>query len=234
MYYKNILNIRRSDLVLEVGPGETPYWKSDVLADKFDNSDEVPAGTFGGGMQKTYNRPFFKMENNRLPFKNDSFNMLICSHVLEHVPANEIPGFLNELFRVASRVYLEFPTVLYEFIRDIEAHVNMLAIDGEELIYIKKEDMTPYTGAFSEYMQKALREYPDKPLLFCARVFYRGEIKSVQYSDAGRFLERISRISYAARKPNLFCRVLNFLQNQIHRNRRLKPRIQARVDASVM
>jgi len=43
----------------------------------------------------------------RLPFDDNQYDLVICSHVLEHVP--NISQFLSELLRVGRLVYIEVP-----------------------------------------------------------------------------------------------------------------------------
>ena len=83
MFFPQLLNIDKNDLVLEIGPGSIPYWRANVLADKFDNSDFVIQGNFGDGGLITQGKPFFKIIDNKLPFKNDAFDYVICSHGVE-------------------------------------------------------------------------------------------------------------------------------------------------------
>ena len=36
MFFPQLMNIRKNDLVLEIGPGAYPFWRSDCLADIID------------------------------------------------------------------------------------------------------------------------------------------------------------------------------------------------------
>ena len=45
-----------------------------------------------------------------MPFKDNEFDYIIASHVVEHV--EDISYFLNELSRVGKRGYIEVPTRL--------------------------------------------------------------------------------------------------------------------------
>ncbi|RJQ49311.1 MAG: class I SAM-dependent methyltransferase [Nitrospiraceae bacterium] len=46
----------------------------------------------------------------RLPFRNDSFDVIVCCQVLEHIPFEQFPLILHEMHRVARRrIILSLP-----------------------------------------------------------------------------------------------------------------------------
>ncbi len=53
---------------------------------------------------------FVKLKNNILPFKDNQFDFVIASHVMEHV--KDLKFFINELERVSKKGYIELPTKL--------------------------------------------------------------------------------------------------------------------------
>jgi len=76
----------------------------------------------------------------KFPFKDDEFDYVICSHVIEHVKHPE--PFLAEVFRVGGgRGYLEYPLITYEFLYNFQVHLNLVKFIKEEnsLIYLSKE-----------------------------------------------------------------------------------------------
>ena len=55
-----------------------------------------------------------------LPFRDDAFGVVLCLDVLEHVPAAERAGFVQELARVAAeRVILACPSSEAQAIDDL-------------------------------------------------------------------------------------------------------------------
>ena len=56
------------------------------------------------------NKNFVKLDGIILPFKDNEFDFVIASHVLEHV--EDVTTFIKELSRVSSKGYIELPTVL--------------------------------------------------------------------------------------------------------------------------
>lgn len=117
------MNIRQNDFVLEIGSGHNPKTRSDVLCDKFIDDDEERGGKI------VADRPIVEADGQYLPFAENAFDYVICSHVLEHV---EDPALLiSELMRVAHRGYIETPSEIGERIYGWKYHnwiVNL--IDG--------------------------------------------------------------------------------------------------------
>jgi SAM-dependent methyltransferase len=186
MYYSNLIHIGRNDKVLEIGPGGSPFWRSNVLADKFDNSDEVIPGTFGGQKHNTKNKPFFKIVDNRLPFTDNEFDFVICSHVLEHVPFHDLPILTREIFRVAPRAYMEFPSPLYDIIFNFPAHLNFLTIQNSTIYCLSKEFCS--IAKYQEYFlllfkagvltkQKSLKRFYTQGAVFFRESFNLERIK---------------------------------------------------------
>lgn len=133
------MNIKWSDEVLEIGPGAYPFWRSDCLADIFDETSQVDLNQFGGAKLNTKGKPLFKIIDGKLPFKDKSFDYIICSHVFEHVPTNDLDLLSSEIMRVAHRAYIEFPRLMYDYIYNFEVHLNLMDIVNGQIICISKE-----------------------------------------------------------------------------------------------
>ncbi len=97
-----------TDLVLDVGSGQNPNLRADVLCDRFvlDASERAREGSL------VVDRPLVVADAEDLPFRDGAFDFVICSHLLEHVrnPAK----LLKELQRVARRGYIETPSSVHE------------------------------------------------------------------------------------------------------------------------
>ena len=98
--------------VLDVGSGGYPFVLATHLADKYieetsHRTEKIVKDT----------RPFFQVDIENLPFLENEYDFVFCSHVLEHL---DCPGdAMRELMRVGTRGYIEIPTrmsdILFNF-----------------------------------------------------------------------------------------------------------------------
>ena len=98
--------VNKNDLVLEVGSGGSPYFRANILTDPYDDTVErfnVPL---------VQDRPLIYAYAEDLPFKNNAFDFVIASHVLEH--SSDPEKFLNEIQRVGKAGYIEVPDAFME------------------------------------------------------------------------------------------------------------------------
>jgi SAM-dependent methyltransferase len=77
-------------------------------------------------------------DGKKFPFEDKAFDYVICSHVLEHVPDPRL--FLDEMFRVAHRGYLEYPLLAYDYLYNFDVHLNFLKWNKDRLYYMKKSE----------------------------------------------------------------------------------------------
>lgn len=137
-FHNRITSINKNDKVLEVGPGATPHPRADVFLEKiFDSDKELVAQSGHVGVLET-TKPIITYRGDKFPFRDNEFDYVICTHVLEHV--EDIDAFLKELIRIAPKGYLEFPTIYYEYLYNIEEHLNVLFFDGKKIRWMKKSE----------------------------------------------------------------------------------------------
>ena len=84
--------------ILDVGCGYRAHPKATIIADVQDLSNYYKG------------RKFIKINEKKFPFKDQEFDFVIASHVIEHVEDFEF--FIKELERVSSKGYIELPTRL--------------------------------------------------------------------------------------------------------------------------
>ena len=82
--------------ILDIGCGYRAHKNASVIADKQDLADFYK------------NRNFVLIKEKKLPFKDNEFDYVIASHVIEHVEDFEF--FIKELERVSKKGYIELPS----------------------------------------------------------------------------------------------------------------------------
>jgi len=104
------LGINKNDLVLEVGSGANPLMRSDLLLYKYPIKSEKHRTS-----QKVAfidGRPFVVGDVLDLPFLNNSFDLLIARHILEHLSDPE--RFISEIKRLSKAAYIVTPSPFTE------------------------------------------------------------------------------------------------------------------------
>ena len=118
---------------MEVGPGNFPHPRANVLAEKFIDSNYHRSGD----MKMLAHQELVQADGENLPFEDHSFDYVICSHVLEHVD-NPLK-FVAEQSRVAKKGYLETPSLLGEYLIPKESHRWVLLDIDDKIVMYEKE-----------------------------------------------------------------------------------------------
>jgi SAM-dependent methyltransferase len=134
---ERIRNIGPTDKVLEIGPGGTPYPRSDVLLEKkFINLNEAEGQRDAPPLNDTSKVVYY--EGGAFPFQDKQFDYVICSHVLEHV--EDVDYFLSEITRVGSKGYLEFPTIYYDYLYNFPEHTTFVFHKNDIIYWMPKSE----------------------------------------------------------------------------------------------
>ncbi len=160
-------------LVLEVGSGGNPYPRSNVLLDAYEETSErhwVPL---------IADRPTVLGFVERLPFRDNAFDFVIASHVLEHTPAPE--RFLQELDRVSKAGFIETPHAFFERIYRYKAH-RLEIFERNHILQLKKKPNWSFEDETADFF--ADRIQPSKawyrflyshPFDFHVRYYWKNE-----------------------------------------------------------
>ncbi len=122
-------------IVLDVGSGDKPHWRADVLLDRY--LDDAHAGQRSGRAEARISRPMFDADASQMPFADDAFDYVVCSHVLEHVldPA----AVIAEMTRVGKAGYIEVPEASSAKILDFPSHLWWCRLVGTTLVFTAKQ-----------------------------------------------------------------------------------------------
>lgn len=126
LFPKRMKSISPNNLVLKVGPEGIPHPRANVCLENLfpDNYEAYAKRGYKhssiGKAETTY------YEGGTFPFKDNEFDYIICSHILKHIPQNDLHEFISELARVALRGYSEFPNVFYKLINYQDVHLWMI------------------------------------------------------------------------------------------------------------
>ncbi len=163
-----------TDLVLEVGSGGNPYYRANVLLDAYENTRERH------WVKLISDRPTVLGFVENLPFKDNAFDFVIASHVLEH--SSDPAKFLNELQRVAKAGYIETPDAFMERINPYRDHRLEVTTSDGKLVIRKKIKWKPDPEVVELYeakvkkilTQETMRKHPFE---FHVRYFWQNTIK---------------------------------------------------------
>lgn len=111
------LGIGPDELVLEIGSGHRPFLRANVVVDL-----DFKCGEHRDGqpIRMESNKTYIQADLTALPFKDKSFDWVICSHVLEHV--SDPAKACEELMRVAHRGFIETPRKWTEYYAGYPTH----------------------------------------------------------------------------------------------------------------
>jgi uncharacterized protein YbaR (Trm112 family)/SAM-dependent methyltransferase len=142
------LRIGPEDIVLEIGGGNLPLRRSDLLVDRdlFTNAERT------GDL--ILDRPFVCADGQHLPFRDKSVDYIVACQVLEHVEDPQL--FLQEVSRVGKRGYIETPNELRERLIRQPFHRWVVSIENERLHIRENRLPESYGSLFRDLMRNRL------------------------------------------------------------------------------
>ena len=133
-FIEETLSSKPNWLILDIGCGYNANKFASVVCDVQDLSNYYP------------NKKFIKLIEKKLPFKDNEFDFVIASHVMEHV--EDVEFFIKELERVSKKGYVELPTMLednlvFENKKDHLWHMDFDDVENKLLISKKIQYFEP-------------------------------------------------------------------------------------------
>ncbi len=218
--------VKPNDLVLEVGSGGNPYFRSNVLLDAYEETRErhwVPL---------VCDRPTILGFVEDLPFQDKAFDFVIASHVLEH--STDPARFLSELQRVAKAGYIEVPDAFMERINPYRDHRLEITSRDDCLVIRKKSAWCVDHELLELYEDRVKRivtreTMPKNPFIFHVRYFWRDHIDyKILNPDIHAGWEapacdksQVRSSSIKKRMRSLWIRWIRALFSQHHRNKNI-------------
>lgn len=206
MFFQDrIVSILPTDKVLEIGPGATPYYRSDVFLEKnFASENDLIAQSGLVGLLKT-DKPVFTYDGDVFPFKDKEFDYVVCSHVLEHV--DDVDKFLSEVQRVGKKGYLEFPTIYYDYLYNFTVHTQFLLYSDNVIHWMPKAESN--LAAFlpvQEFFYKSASANYHKMTDDFSRYFFQGfewkdSIISKRVHTLQQVVYDINKVDFSYLKP---------------------------------
>lgn len=137
-------------LVLDVGSGDKPHWRADVLLDRY--VDAAYGGQRSGRAAAKVSRPLFDADATTMPFADGVFDYVVCSHMLEHVP--DPAGVVAEMTRVGHAGYIEVPEAASAKILDFPSHLWWCRLEGSTLVLTAK-DARAFDPEIASYIERS-------------------------------------------------------------------------------
>jgi uncharacterized protein YbaR (Trm112 family) len=166
--------VDKRSLVLEVGSGGNPYFRSNVLLDAYQETRERHWATL------VADRPTVLGFVENLPFKDKIFDYVIAAHVFEHSADPE--KFISEIQRVGKAGYIEVPHAFMERVNPYMDHRLEIYTKDDELVIRKKSAWRQDSELVELYEQQAKNvisriSIPKNPFSFHVRYYWTDKIK---------------------------------------------------------
>lgn len=120
----------RNKLVLDVGGGNNPHLRADVVCEKYIFDD------FHRGANVARDIPLVAGDASALPFKTGIFDVIVSTHVIEHL--EDPASFFEEAARVARSGLFTAPNAIQERLFSYPGHLWLIERQGDVLHFVGK------------------------------------------------------------------------------------------------
>ena len=151
--------------VLDIGCGYTANEYATVVSDVQDLSNFYK------------NKQFVKITEKKLPFKDNEFDFVITSHVIEHV--DDFQFFISEIERISNKGYIELPTKLGDNLvfENSNDHLWMFEYDDNSNILLaskKQEFIEPFVSvSTAKKLEKIFRQSLILEIIWSDKIDYK-------------------------------------------------------------
>ena len=168
--------------VLDIGCGYTANENATVVSDVQDLSNFYK------------NKKFVKITEKKLPFKDNEFDFVITSHVIEHV--DDFQFFISEIERISKKGYIELPTKLGDNLvfENSNDHLWMFEYDDNSNILLaskKQEFIEPFVSvSTAKKLEKIFRQSLILEIIWSEKIDFK-----ILSNEVDRTLRRINFLS---------------------------------------
>ncbi len=151
--------------VLDIGCGYTANENATVVSDVQDLSNFYK------------NKQFVKITEKKLPFKDNEFDFVITSHVIEHI--DDFQFFISEIERISNKGYIELPTKLGDNLvfENSNDHLWMFEYDDNSNILLaskKQEFIEPFVSvSTAKKLEKIFRQSLILEIIWSDKIDYK-------------------------------------------------------------
>ena len=160
-----ILKENQNWKVLDIGCGYTANENATVVSDVQDLSNFYK------------DKQFVKITEKKLPFKDNEFDFVITSHVIEHV--DDFEFFISEIERISKKGYIELPTKLGDNLvfENSNDHLWMFEYDDVSNILLaskKHEFIEPFVSvSTAKKLEKTFRQSLILEIIWSNKIDYK-------------------------------------------------------------
>jgi SAM-dependent methyltransferase len=140
----NSLHVSKNDIVLEIGPGNMPFNRSNIHLERDLTNNIERAGDF----QLT--KPCVLGDAHSLPFEDKSIDYIFCAQVLEH--ADNPDKMLKEMMRVGKKGFIETTNFYREVLFGWPFHKWVVEKENNKL-FLYENKLPQYFGDFFHRLQ---------------------------------------------------------------------------------
>ena len=168
--------VNKNDLVIEIGSGGNPYYRSNILCDADHRNEDH--------FQKLVtDRPLVLGYGENLPFQDNTFDFAIASYVFEHSTNPEL--FLKEIQRVAKRGFIEVPDGFRERFTNVPHHFLEISNINDVLHIRKKQGPINDIGInelLDDYKRDLINDFTARhPFEFQIRYYWDKDNGGIKY-----------------------------------------------------